>query len=189
MLFGDLGAATHQATAAGLVDQLPGLLARWIGEGRTAGPAFDRLARLTGLADLVHAGADGGFVARHGLQPGAGEYPILGNGGVAIGEAEIGKRQPVYPAQPVHRLRLTHHLHHLAAISAGVHPQRTTDGAGNAAQELHAAEPGIARRQRNIQVERASARFDHIPFDPDLGKAAAEPNHDARYAAVADQGI
>src|SRR5262245_47468268 len=57
---GDLRVADHEATAAGGVDELPGLLARRVLEGGAAGAAPDRLRRLTRLGDLVHLGGDRG---------------------------------------------------------------------------------------------------------------------------------
>ena len=65
---GDLRVADHEAAAAGGVDQLPGLLAGRVLEGRAAGAALDRLRRLARLGDLVHLGADGGAVAGLALE-------------------------------------------------------------------------------------------------------------------------
>ena len=65
MLLGDLGIADLQAAATGRVDQLPGLVPRRILEGRAAGAAAQRLARLALGGDPVHLGADRGGIARH----------------------------------------------------------------------------------------------------------------------------
>ena len=48
MELGDLRRADGEAAQARLIDQLPGLVARWILEGRAAGAALDRLGRLRG---------------------------------------------------------------------------------------------------------------------------------------------
>ena len=50
----------------------------------------------------------------------------------------------------------------LAAIGAGIHPQRAADGAGNAEEEFHAADIGGCRGLRHALVERGRARADDI---------------------------
>ena len=60
--------ANGKAAHAGLVDQLPGFVARRILEGRAAGAALDRLGGLAALGDLVHGGGNIGGIARPALQ-------------------------------------------------------------------------------------------------------------------------
>src|SRR5260221_480074 len=48
-------AALLQAATAGAVDQLPGLVAGWVGEGAAAGPRADRLAGFAAGLDIGHA--------------------------------------------------------------------------------------------------------------------------------------
>ena len=59
---------TTQAAAAGRVDQLPGLVARRVLEGRAAGAALHRLRRLARFGDLVHLGGDRGRIAGRALK-------------------------------------------------------------------------------------------------------------------------
>src|SRR5690242_20628894 len=58
MQLGNLRAADDQPAAAGLVDELPSLVAGRVLEGRPAGAALDRLRRLARLGDLVHFGSN-----------------------------------------------------------------------------------------------------------------------------------
>src|SRR5439155_938173 len=71
MLFRDLRITHREAAAAGRVDECPGLVARRILEGRTAGAASERLRLLAGPGDRVHLGADrlrvAGRPAKHGF--------------------------------------------------------------------------------------------------------------------------
>ena len=50
----------------------------------------------------------------------------------------------------------------LAAIGAGIHPQRAADGAGNAEEEFHAADIGGCRGLRHPLVERRRACADDV---------------------------
>ena len=59
---------TLEPAAAGGVDQLPGLVAGRVLEGRAAGAALDRLRRLARFGDLVHLGGDGGRIAGRALE-------------------------------------------------------------------------------------------------------------------------
>ena len=63
VLLGDHRAAAPDAAAAGCVDELPGLVAGRIGEGRAAGLGADRLARFARCLDLGHAARDRELVA------------------------------------------------------------------------------------------------------------------------------
>src|SRR5262249_19779505 len=58
-----LRVAQLETAAVGRVDQLPGLVAGRILEGRAAGSALDRLGGFSRHRDLVHLGGDGGRVA------------------------------------------------------------------------------------------------------------------------------
>src|SRR4051794_27711073 len=68
MLFRDLRIAQAQTPAARGVDQLPGLGARRVLEGRAPGAAAQRLRRLALRGDPVHLGGDGDTVAGHALE-------------------------------------------------------------------------------------------------------------------------
>src|SRR5581483_4095660 len=80
---GDLGVADREPAAAGGVDQLPGLLAGRILEGRAAGPALDRLGLLAIGGDVVHLGEDPRGIAGLALEQGLGEDEILGRPALA----------------------------------------------------------------------------------------------------------
>ena len=57
---------------------------------------------------------------------------------------------------------LDQHVLGLAAIGAGIHPQRAADGAGNAEEEFHAADVGGCRGLGHALVERGRARADDV---------------------------
>src|ERR1700691_1296507 len=84
MHFGNLGAAKPQAATTSGVDQLPGLLARRIFEGRAAGAASDRLRRFPRFGDFVHFRRDHDGVtgrrAKHRLR----ENIIVGDSAMPI---------------------------------------------------------------------------------------------------------
>src|SRR5579871_1667014 len=88
MLLGHLRTAKAETAAAGLLDQFPGLEAGGIGEGAAAGPAADRLARLSRVLDLLQLGADRGRIPRLSLEQRSQEDPVLRDRRVAIGKAE-----------------------------------------------------------------------------------------------------
>ena len=67
----------------------------------------------------------------------------------------------------------------LAAIGAGIHAQRAADRAGNAGQELEPGQRRLARRQRDVEVERAGAGHDLVAVDGDVGEAAHQADHHA----------
>ena len=119
----------------------------------------------------------------------ADEDPVLRHAAVAIGEADLGLGQAMQRALAIERIGMREHLRHVAAIGAGIHAQRAADGAGNAGQEFEPADAGIARRQRDVEVERAGAGFDRAAGGADLGEAAAEADDDAFDAAVAHQQV
>ena len=189
MLLGDHGAAEGQAAAAGPIDQLPGLLARRIGEGAAAGAAADRLGRLARRLDLGQPRQDRIGRAQAAGKLGAGEDPILRHAGMAIGEAEIALGQAMQLALAIHRLGRGDDIDQLMAIGAGVHAQRPADGAGNAGEEFETGDARLGRRAGDVEVEGRRTGADMPRPDADLGEAAAEPQHDARDAAVAHQQI
>ncbi len=84
-----LRVADLEAAAAGGVDQLPGLVAGRVLEGRAAGAALDRLRRLARLGDLVHLGGDRGRIARRALEQRLGEDDVLGRAAMAIGVVHV----------------------------------------------------------------------------------------------------
>jgi hypothetical protein len=88
--FRHLRIADDEAAAAGGVDQLPGLVAGRVLEGRAAGAALDRLRRLARLGDLVHLGGDGGRIAGPALEQRLGEDEIVRRAAMAVGVVHVG---------------------------------------------------------------------------------------------------
>ena len=85
---------------------------------------------------------------------------------------------------------LDQHVPGLAAVGAGIHPQRAADGAGNAEEEFHAADIGRRRRLRHALVERGGAGTDDIALGAGFAEGARrQPDHDAWHAAVAHDQI
>ena len=85
----------------------------------------------------------------------------------------------------------TRHVRDLAAMRAGVHPQRAADRAGHAAQEGEAVDSRFRRGARDLRVERRRAG-DHAMVRRRLDRAerlAAEPDHHAAHAAVAHDEV
>jgi hypothetical protein len=103
VLLRDLRAADLEAAAAGLVDQLPRLVARRIDEGRAAGAAarlrFGARASISAIRR-----ADRELVARRRAQPRRGEDPVGRRVAVAVAEAHLGRARLVQAAGPVDRL-------------------------------------------------------------------------------------
>ena len=79
-----LGRAHGEAAHPGAVDQLPGLVARRVLEGRAAGAALDRLGGLAAFRDLVHCRGNLGGIARTALEQRLREHEVLGRAAVAI---------------------------------------------------------------------------------------------------------
>jgi len=189
VLLRDHGAAQPEAAAAGTVDQLPGLVAGRVGERGAAGARADRLRGLARRTDLVHAGGDRGGIARFAREPGGDEDPVLGRGRVAIGEPKLRRAHHVPPAGAIERHRLDQHILELAAIGAGIHPQRAADGTGDAAEEFEAGDAGLLAGEGDVEVERAGAGLDRGAVDADVDEAAAQPHHHTGDAAVAHQQV
>src|SRR5579862_6200278 len=82
-------AAALEAAAPRLIDQLPRLVTRRIGEGRAAGAGADRLAFLARFLNLVHASRDGERIALAAGESRADKDPIFGHARVAVAEAQL----------------------------------------------------------------------------------------------------
>src|SRR4051812_32314447 len=98
MLFRDLRVADGEAPAACRVDELPGLGAGRVLEGRAAGAAAQGLRRLPLLGDPVHLGGDAGAVARYALEQGFHHHRAFRHLRMAIGVAEPLTRPGLDPA-------------------------------------------------------------------------------------------
>ena len=68
------------------------------------------------------------------------------------------------PSRPT-RARLDQNIFGLAAIGAGVHPQRAADGAGNAEVEFEPANVAPRPRFRDALVERGGAGAHGVAID------------------------
>ena len=99
----DLRAADPEATAAGGVDQLPGLAAGRIREGRAAGLLADRLGAFAMRLDRVHRGLDRRAVGRRALKTASVKMRSSGARRVAVGEAHLGVGEHMAAALPVDR--------------------------------------------------------------------------------------
>src|SRR5262245_15189922 len=122
-----LGAADREAAAAGGVDDLPGLVAGRVLEGRAAGAALDRLGGLARLGDLVHLGGDLLRIAGLALEQRGGEDHVVGRAAMAIAVMHVAVGKDVQAAGAVDAARLDQRVLGLAAIGAAVHTQRPAD--------------------------------------------------------------
>ena len=91
----------------------------------------------------------------------------------------VGGRHRVDLARTIDRLGRKKNLRQVALVGAGIHAQRTTDRAGNAAQELESGQRMIAGRQRDVEIERARAGHDLVAFDRDAGETAHQADDHA----------
>ena len=110
---------------------------------------------------------------------------------MAIGVAHIGVAQRMHIALAVERPHLDDALARLDAIGAGIHPQRTADGAGNAVVEMKAADTSLIGDSGKAFVGRGRARLDrgrrnHFGFAKALGR---KPDDEARNTAVTDKQV
>ena len=185
MLFADLRAAEHQAATACSIDQRPGLVAFGVLEGRPAGLAAQRLARLARGGDAVHLGLD--RLGRIGMtSKGRGDDDrAFGQFGMAIGVMQVGQRQCLARAIAQHDLAIDENILDLAAIGTAVHPHEAADGAGDRAQEFEAADARIARGRGDENARCPCPASQRHVIDPlDLGEGLAEPHDDAGNAAI-----
>src|SRR4029079_14759926 len=176
----DLGIADAQATTAGGIDQLPGLLAGRILEGRAAGAALDRLHFLAIGGDAVHLGEDVRGLARVALEQRLGEDEILRRAAMAILVMKLSDGKHVDVTLAIDSASLDHHLLRLAAMRATVHAQRAADAARNAAIEGKTRNAGLRPRAGDLHVGNGGAGAEpgavvHL----DLAEAATEPDHHA----------
>ncbi len=103
---------------------------------------------------------------------------------------QIGIADDVDAALAVDRTHRDKLIARLAAMRAGIHAQRTADGAGNAAIERKPVNAGIGRRTRDLHVRhRCAGANAHTILDDDFVEAAAQANDNARHAAVAHDEI
>src|SRR5262245_9753808 len=121
-----LRAADGQATAAGVIDQLPRAVARWILESRAAGPVA-WLACFALLFDRRHLGSDFVRHARTPLQGCRSESHVIGHCAMAVGKTHVAVAESVDVSLPVDAARFDKNVLGLAAIGAAVHAQRTAD--------------------------------------------------------------
>ncbi len=157
MLLADPRIAAPQAPAAGGVDQRPGLVVGRILEGRPAGLRAQRLRRLALGGDAVHLGLD--YCWRFGMaaEGRADHDRARGERRVAIGVAERLDRERLPLARAQDDVALEEHILRLPPIGAAVHPHEAADRSGDRAQELDAADTGIARARRDEDPARAPA--------------------------------
>ncbi|MGY4481580.1 hypothetical protein ACVWWR_000771 [Bradyrhizobium sp. LM3.2] len=86
--------------------------------------------------------------------------------------------------------RLDQHVLGLTAIGARIHAQRPADRAGNAEVEFEPADIGGSGDFRHALVERGGSSCDDIATRARLAKGARrQPDHHARYAAVAHDQV
>ncbi len=190
MLVRNLRVAAAQAPAAGGVDQRPRLRARRILEGRSAGAAAQRLARLALGGDAVHLGADDGGIAGHALEQRLDHHRALGQRRMTIGISEPRRWPGLDRARAQHQRRLDQQVGDVAAVSAGVHPHRAAHRARNPAQELEPGDAGVARRRGDADAHRRGAgAHAFVVLDRHLGETLRQAHDHARHAAVAHDQV
>ena len=94
-------------------------------------------------------------------------------------------------ARPVDAARFDENVLRFAAMRAGVHAQSAADRAGNAAVEFEAGDPRLGRRVGEPDIRRRGAGREPMIADrlDRTERLAAEAEHDAGDAAVADDDI
>ena len=110
---------------------------------------------------------------------------------MAIGIAEIGVGKDADVAGAIDAAGFDQRVLRLAAMGAGVHPQRAADGAGNAAIKGKTVDPGFGGGARRFHVGNGGADAQPATvFDDGLAKALRrKPNDYAFDAAVAHDEI
>ena len=190
MQFRDLSGPHCQAAAARRVDQLPGLVPRWIFEREPAGAALDRLRRFAAFGDLVHLGTDAGGIARRALEQGGGENDVVRRPAVAVSIMHLGIRIGADAAAAIHAGGGNEHVLGLAPVGTAIHAQGAADRTRNAAQKRQAADRGVLGGTRQFHVRHRGAGADaRAGFHLDIGEAAAKADHHARHPAVPNDEI
>ena len=109
---------------------------------------------------------------------------------MAIGVVHVAVGEDVHASLPVDAARLDQRVLGLAAIGAAVHAQRPADGAGNAAEEREPGDRRLLGGAADLHVGHRGAGADAAAvLDLHLAEAAAEPDDDARHAAVAHDQV
>src|SRR5947209_6691307 len=108
-----------------------------------------------------------------------------------VGVTHVYIRRSADFTAPVDAARLDENILGLAAMRAGVHPQRAADRAWDAAIKGQPIDAGIRRSTRELHVGNGSAGAQAIiRFRAYRAKsAAAEANDDTRHTAVADDQV
>src|ERR1700733_15122841 len=185
MQLGDLRTADAQAPATSGINQLPGLMAGWVLEGRTAGAAFHRLSRLAAFRDLVHLGGDGIGIAWPAGEQRLGKNHVVGNTAMAIGEIHLGVGEGADISAAIDAARLDQDVLGLAPIGAAVHPQGAADAAGDAAQKRQAGDTGFLRGAGHFHIRHRCSNADLRAVGGDHAEAFAQPDDDTFDTAIA----
>ena len=131
MLLADLRAAQLKPPAAGLVNQLPGLVPSRVLEGRSAGLAAQRLAGFAAGGDAVHLRLDRFRLARLSPEPRGDHDGTFGQFGMAIGVVKGFDRQSYQRPIAQYDITIDQDVLDLAAIGPAVHPHEAADRAGD----------------------------------------------------------
>ncbi len=127
-----LRASNGESTATRIVHEFPGTVSRRVLERRTAG-AISWLARLAFFLDGAHFCDDLLRCAGTALKDRRCKDHIVRHTAVAIGKAHLAVAESQKIALSIDAPRLDANVLGLTSIGAPIHPQRTTDGSGNAA--------------------------------------------------------
>ena len=138
----------------------------------------------------VVVGIDGRPVAGPSAIGRLGEDQVGGRRAVAVGEAHLGVGEDVQGARAVDGPGLDQHVGGLAAMRAGIHPERAADRARDAAIEGEPVEPGLGRRAGELHVGDRRAGPDRLALDRNRPEGlAAEADDQPRHAAVAHDQV
>ena len=188
MLLTDLRAAELKATAAGGVDQAPGLVAGRVLEGRAAGLGASgcdssRAAAMRSISAPIALGSPG--VPRSGRRR-RSRLQAAPSGGMNS-ELARGQAGPAAPSGTRRRNRRgcrAPRAHRRRRSSA-----RTADGARNAAQEFEPAIPASRAVEETRMPLAPPPQRIVVAAAPRLRKRLAEPHDHARHPAVADDQV
>src|SRR3546814_2402561 len=107
------------APSSGCIDELQGLAAGWILEGRAAGARPERLARLALGGDPVPLRADHGRIAGRALEQRLHHHCAFGQYGMAIAVGEPFERPALNSAIARHQRAFDQYVRRIAANKIG----------------------------------------------------------------------
>src|SRR5690606_29682190 len=196
VLFRHLCAADPCALQAGRLDEAGGMVAGRILEHRAAARQAERLARLAVVEQALHALRRGAVVLAEAET--RGQEPLFavgisvrdGSATVPVADLVVPARARPHLATPVHHVDIHDLRPRLATEGAGIHAQRSADGAGNACEEFGGTEPPAVALACDHRAGYARFRLDEAVAElTQTGQRLTGGNDDSPDATVPDQEV